>query len=47
MKLLWDAIGPEFGAVMELYADGTIPAVTDVRVFQLQQRKATARCKPL
>jgi 4-hydroxyphenylacetate 3-monooxygenase len=47
MKLLWDAIGSEFGARHELYEMNYSGSHELIRVFQLQQAQATGTLKEM
>ena len=47
MKLLWDAIGSEFGARHELYEMNYSGSHEVIRVFQLQQAKANGTLKAM
>ena len=47
MKLLWDAIGTEFGARHELYEMNYSGSHELIRVFQLQQAQANGTLKAM
>jgi len=47
MKLLWDAIGTEFGARHELYEMNYSGSHELIRVFQLQQAQGTGALKQM
>jgi 4-hydroxyphenylacetate 3-monooxygenase len=47
MKLLWDAIGTEFGARHELYEMNYSGSHELIRVFQLQQAQFSGRLKQM
>jgi len=47
MKLLWDAIGTEFGARHELYEMNYSGSHELIRVFQLQQAQGTGALKAM
>ena len=47
MKLLWDAIGSEFGARHELYEMNYSGSHELVRIFPLQQAQFKARCREM
>src|SRR5262249_59247624 len=47
MKLLWDAIGTEFGARHELYEMNYSGSHELIRMFQLQQAQSTGALKAM
>ncbi len=47
MKLLWDAIGTEFGARHELYEMNYSGSHELIRVFQLQQAQSSGTLKAM